>query len=160
MFGGETPRGRHGRSWGGWRWTTAVMAVAFLVTACFGSRLAHGPATGAVPVHPWLGLVVVAALLVHLGAHGRWLRRLPILLRRGVGRARTNGWLTVVLTALVVAVAISGVGMGGLLGEEIARDTAWRGLHHATGKLLVVVGVWHALRHRGRLAMRIGRRAT
>lgn len=137
----------HLRKW--YPWFIALLGGAFVVVTLLGFQRAHGPASGPQPVHQWLGLLIVAGMVAHLVAHWSWLARVTRTTKAGLRRrTRGNYAIAVVLGVLVLVVAVSGVGLGGLWGEELARASAWKGVHHLCSKLLLLVAGWHVVRHR------------
>jgi hypothetical protein len=95
-------------------------------------------------------------LVGHLFVHWSWLKRVT----RTPGasqlrRTRGNYAIALVLSILVLTALVSGLGLGGLWGDELARASAWKGPHHLSSKLLILIVGWHIVRHRRWIVRRV-----
>lgn len=134
---------------GSYAWFIALLTISLVVVSALGFLLAGGPASNQAPVHQWMGLALAGSMIIHLLLHRTWLSRVlrwkPGKLPR---RTRVNRGLTVALLVLVAVLLVSGLGLGGLFGGDLARGAPWQGLHHFAGKLMLLLSTWHIVRHR------------
>lgn len=124
-----------------------ALAAGLGVTLGSGFHLVHDRTLQATKLHALLGFSAGGAMAVHVALRRRWLssvlRRFPDL--RGEARK------TFVLGALLaVAVALEVVS-----GALLEPGSAWQGLHHLSSKLVLALAVWHVVRHRGWLKLRL-----
>lgn len=142
-------------------WFIAVLAIGFIGAILTGFLLAGGPSANQPPVHQLLGMVLAGVMLMHLALHRTWIFRIlrpqSKLLPR---RTRINRGLGIALTVLVIVLIVSGMGLGGLFDDDIARGTVWQNLHHLAGKLMALLGTWHIVRHRNWIFRKIKKHST
>lgn len=109
------------------------------------------PTITGVPVHEWLGLGVLAVLLVHCAAHGDWV----VEMFRSFGRSSWGARGHLVLDALILVafltVVVSGVGISGAVlptfGLFADGYYFWNPLHAIAAKALLASLLVHIAVH-------------
>ncbi|OUO91716.1 hypothetical protein B5F40_02440 [Gordonibacter sp. An230] len=124
-----------------------MVRIAFDVALLAAYALAAVPALTGAGAHEWLGLVVVATLLVHCGRRGtppsRGQDYASAFPRAAAGRAVLNG---LIVLALAVC-AVSGVMVSGAvlpsLGLYAQGYFLWDPVHAASAKILMALILMH-----------------
>lgn len=110
--------------------------------------------TGVAP-HEWLGIVAVAALLVHLAASVDALARLRCAASRRSMFAIVRVALDLAMFVALAVCAVSGVLVGAtvlqVFGMVAPGYFVWGPLHAASSKVLLALVVAHAASHAGKL---------
>ncbi len=118
--------------------------------------LAFSPRLTGLPLHEWVGLLLVGLVLVHLLVSWPWIRAATRTLGRRAGlRSRFNVVMNVLLFVLFTIEITSGLAISAVAlpaaGIATVNDGAWRALHNLTlNWTLLVLGIhvamnWHPL---------------
>lgn len=131
----------------------AVLLAAYLVAA--------NPALTGAPAHEWLGLLVLAALLVHVAAHADWVAGAVQRARRGgarPGRLAVDALLAATLAVCVVSgVMVSGAVLPAL-GLYATGYYFWDPLHAVSAKALLALLLVHLALNWKAVAAALGRK--
>jgi hypothetical protein len=124
-------------------WIDIAIFVAFLI--------AMEPRSSGLPIHEWLTLSMVAAIIVHLLLSWDWIAQITRrFLGRVAGVSRLNyilNWLMFIdgILIMVSGIMISEAAMPAL-GISLPRNFAWRSLHDMSANFfLLLLGVHSAL---------------
>lgn len=113
------------------------------------------PQLTGIAAHEWLGLVALAALLMHLSASLAALAGLLRAARRGFLLAVARVALDTALFVALVACAVSGVLVSATVlptfGLFAPGYFVWDPLHAASAKVLLALVLVHAVSHAGKL---------
>lgn len=113
--------------------------------------LLFSPRLAGLPVHEWLGIALVGAVLVHLLLSWRWIsastQRFAV---RSDWRGRVNYVLNCLLFVLIFIAITSGVVISAValpaFGVRTINDRSWRALHNLTlNWTLLVIGLHVAM---------------
>ena len=100
-------------------------------------------------LHTWTGLLMVAAVLVHLAIHWRWV---GMMVRRGINAARGQGARfsrgAKVNVAVDLSVALSGLICGGtgvlfFFVPDAIHNPTWDLVHTWSGNAMIIAAVIH-----------------
>ncbi len=134
-----------------------ICALGLVMGAALGTGtwLEHAAGRATRPLHELLGWGAGAAVVLHVALRWRWFASVARGWSRLKGPVRTNLLLGTFLT--------TAVGLEVTSGALLDSDLHWRGLHHAVSKVVIVLSVWHVVRHwawlKARLAPWTARRA-
>jgi len=108
-------------------------------------------------VHTWTGVLMIAAVVIHLAVHWRWVvmisRRIVNSMRPGGGRLSRGSRLNVALNVLVgfsfLVTAVSGIyflfAPSG--GQGVGHNVTWDLIHTWAGVVLIVAATVHLAIH-------------
>jgi Domain of unknown function (DUF4405) len=129
-------------------WLDAALLAVFAAIIVLGFRYAGMPPTSTSLVHEALGVGMAAAVILHLVLHGNWIvSTTRALFSRLPRRTRINQALFLALLLLFGVITVSGVMLSGTLGLRADAAMGWRGAHHASTKLAILVVAVHVVLH-------------
>jgi hypothetical protein len=114
--------------------------------------LADAPQGTGIPVHEWLSVALIAALIVHLLLHWTWIvNTIKRFTANGMGRNRANFVLNTLLFIDVVVIMFSGFMISRAvlpaLGISLPAGFAWRRLHDASATAGILLLALHVAIH-------------
>lgn len=122
--------------------------IALLIALC---ALEQVPFTGLL-IHEWLGLAMVAMVVIHLLLSWAWIASsTPRLIRGTTARTRLNYFLNVCLFGLMTAVIFSGILISqhampvftGQAAKSLSSNFGWDRVHDKASDLVVIFGGLH-----------------
>jgi hypothetical protein len=125
----------------------------FLDIAIFaGFVLAGAPHGTGIPIHEWLSIVLIGALVIHLLLHWTWIvNTIKRFGANSMGRNRANFLLNALLFIDVVVIMFTGVMISEAalpaFGIKLPAGFAWGRLHHQSANLGVLLMALHIALH-------------
>jgi len=105
------------------------------------------PRLTGLPAHEWVGISLVAPVLLHLLVSWNWISGSARHLGEATTRTRINFTLNVLFFVLLTCVIVSGFVISEIvvpkLGVHTINDRSWRALHNLTLNWLVLVAAMH-----------------
>jgi hypothetical protein len=124
-------------------WIDLAIFVAFLVTM--------DPHSSGIPIHEWLSIAMIAAIIVHLLLSWDWIVQITRrFLGKVTGVSRINYILNWLLFINGILIMVSGIliseAVVPALGLTLPKNFAWRSLHDMSANLaLLLLGLHTAL---------------
>ncbi len=114
--------------------------------------LADAPHGTGIPVHEWLSIALIIALIVHLLLHWNWITStIQRFVANGMGRNRVNFVLNSLLFIDVVVIMFSGIMISRAalpaLGITVPTGFAWRRLHDQSATAGILLLALHVALH-------------
>ncbi len=117
-----------------------------------GFLVAEAPHFTGIAVHEWLGLAFAAAIITHLLLHWQWIVAVTRRFFSDIPwQARLNYLLNILLFIDVTLIIYSGLMISHValpaLGLSLGAGGSWRGIHHLTANLSLVLTGLHVALH-------------